>query len=83
MRTLISITLAALLLPGLSRGHERRDIYANPENLKVLPEDISSADLGATMKGFALGLGLRCENCHVGEAGKPLTPSTLPPRTRR
>ena len=25
------------------------------------------------MRGFALGLGLRCTNCHVGEEGKPLS----------
>ena len=49
-----------------------KDIYANPENLKVLPEDISSRDLGNTMKGFAMGLGARCETCHVGEPDTPL-----------
>ena len=48
------------------------DVFADPQNLQVLPEDISSAELGATMRGFAMGLGLRCENCHVGEAGAPL-----------
>lgn len=78
MRTLKFITLAALLLPFISSGQEKRDIYADPENLKVLPEDISSKDLGATMKGFALGLGLRCEDCHVGEKGKPLTTFDFP-----
>lgn len=73
MKALITIALAALLLPCLSFGQERKDIFANPENLKVLPEDITSAELGATMKGIALGLGLRCEDCHVGEKGDPLT----------
>jgi tetratricopeptide (TPR) repeat protein len=37
-----------------------------------LPKEISSKELSDTMKGFALGLGVRCETCHVGEAGKPL-----------
>jgi tetratricopeptide (TPR) repeat protein len=73
MKTLKTLTLAVFLLPALAFAQERKDIFANPENLKVLPEDISSADLGATMKGFAMGLGLRCEDCHVGEKGKPLT----------
>ena len=49
----------------------------------MLPEDISAQELSATMRGFALGLGLRCSNCHVGEAingvrvkcqSKPLAP---------
>ena len=52
--------------------HAKKDVYANPENLKVLPEDISSHDLGETMKGFAMGLGARCETCHVGEPNTPL-----------
>jgi len=50
-----------------------KDIYANPENLKVLPEDISSSELSETMKGIAMGLGARCETCHVGEPDTPLT----------
>ncbi len=57
---------------AIDAEEEKKDIYANPQNLKVLPEDISSKDLSNTMKGFALGLGVRCETCHMGEAGKPL-----------
>lgn len=53
-------------------AQERRDIFADPQNLKVLPEDTSSADLRATMRGFAQGLGLRCSSCHVGEEGQPI-----------
>jgi hypothetical protein len=44
----------------------------DPTNLKVLSKTISKADLVATMKGFSLGLGVRCEFCHVGE-GNDLT----------
>jgi len=36
-------------------------------NLQVLPKDIPPAELVATMKSFAQGLGVRCEHCHVGE----------------
>ena len=56
----------------MNAAEEKKDIYANPQNLKVLPKEISSKELSDTMKGFALGLGVRCETCHVGEAGKPL-----------
>ena len=66
--TLISM----LLLAVLSYAEERKDVFADPQNLKVLPKDISSKELGDTMKGFAMGLGLRCENCHVGEPNTPL-----------
>ena len=64
--------LAVVALLPLSAHAQNVDVFADPENLQVLPDDITSAELGATMRGFAMGLGLRCENCHVGEAGAPL-----------
>ncbi len=70
-RILVFVFLLTSSLFALAQD-QRRDIFANPENLQVLPEDISSDELKATMRGFALGLGARCENCHVGEAGAPL-----------
>jgi tetratricopeptide (TPR) repeat protein len=48
-------------------------VFNNPKNLTVLPDDISPTDLSKTMRGFALGLGVRCTTCHVGEEGKPLS----------
>jgi len=36
-------------------------------NLKVLKKDITRAELVPMMRSFALGLGVRCEHCHVGE----------------
>ena len=41
-------------------------------NLEVLPEDIEQRQLMNAMRGFAAGLGVRCEHCHVGEPGQPL-----------
>jgi tetratricopeptide (TPR) repeat protein len=41
-------------------------------NLRVLPEDIGARQLIGTMRSFALGLGVRCSFCHVGEEGQPL-----------
>ena len=38
-------------------------------NLQVLPADIAKPQLIETMRGFALGLGVRCTHCHVGEEG--------------
>ena len=38
-----------------------------PQNLKVLPKDISRDSLLSTMRGIADGLGVRCTYCHVGE----------------
>lgn len=36
-------------------------------NLQVLPKDIPQRPLIDLMRSFALGLGVRCEHCHVGE----------------
>lgn len=53
-------------------AQQRRDLFGDPQNLKVLPEDISSDELSATMRGFTRDLGLRCSSCHVGEEGQPI-----------
>lgn len=42
------------------------------KNVQVLPESISVRGLINVMRGFSFGLGVRCEYCHVGEAGKDL-----------
>jgi len=69
-----SLLLTILLFPALGFAQGAgKDIYADPQNLHVLPKDISPAELRDMMKSFAIGLGVRCETCHVGEAGKPLT----------
>ena len=47
-------------------------------NLQVLPEDTEVRELIGIMRGFALGLGVRCEHCHVGEEGQPLSTFDFP-----
>ncbi len=42
-------------------------------NLQVLPEEIEKPRLVGIMRGFAMGLGVRCWYCHVGEEGKPFS----------
>ena len=41
-------------------------------NLKVLPKDISKAELIGTMRRFSFALGTRCEHCHVQNADHKL-----------
>ena len=48
-------------------------IFDDPKNLKVLPEDISTAELRQTMRGFAQGTGSRCSACHVGKVEADLS----------
>jgi tetratricopeptide (TPR) repeat protein len=42
-------------------------------NLQVLPEDIGQRELIGYMRGFSMGLGVRCTHCHVGEEGQPFS----------
>lgn len=59
------LAISALMSGVVQAQQAGKDVYADPQNLKVLPEDISPRELGDTMKGFALGLGARR---HTGAA---------------
>ncbi len=72
------LSLILILIPFTTLAQQRVDVFADPENLKVLPKDISSDDLSTTMRGFAMGLGVRCETCHVGEPNMPLDTFDFP-----
>lgn len=54
---------AAVMAPGPAQA-QLPDEFTN---LQVLPKDISKQELVGTMKGFAIGLGVRCWYCHKGE----------------
>jgi hypothetical protein len=58
--------------------------FADPphKNLKVLPADMSRAQLISTMKFFAQSLGVRCTFCHVGTEGQPLSTFDFPADTK-
>ncbi len=80
MRAIFALTfgLAVAGLLTTASAQQRRNIFADPQNLQVLPADISTRELSQTMRGFALGLGVRCQHCHVGEAGQPLSEFDFP-----
>src|SRR5437867_5354710 len=51
----------ALVLQGGSASAQIPDKFTN---LKVLPKNISKDELLTTMRGFSMGLGVRCDHCH-------------------
>jgi len=53
------------------------------ENLKVLADTTSPETLSRIMRGFTAALGVRCEHCHVGEAGRPLSEFDFPADDKR
>ncbi len=65
--------LLLALLPLCLPPRAQAQIPDKFTNLKVLPKDIGRRELIETMRGFAMGLGVRCSACHVGEEGKPLS----------
>lgn len=48
------------------------------KNLKVLPKDTDPQKLRAIMGAFSSSLGVRCQYCHVGKEGQPLSTFDFP-----
>lgn len=82
MRRVIGlVTLCAIFAPVLRA--QRKFPPDSFTNLKVLPKKIGKQELIATMRGFALGLGVRCTYCHVGRDGAPLDSVDFPKDDKR
>ena len=65
----LALKCIALTLPLLFAPATPAQFPDKFTNLKVLPKDISKAELQSTMRGFAFALGVRCEHCHVEKPG--------------
>jgi len=72
---LIGATIAFGVSVAAAQTGAPQMAFANPphKNLKVLPQDMTGPQLIGTMKIFSQSLGVRCNFCHVGEEGKPLS----------
>src|SRR3989442_521990 len=70
-RVMLCVAAAAPVAgrPAAAQGRFPPDSFTN---LKVLSKTIDQRTLIATMRGFALALGVRCTYCHVGPEGAPL-----------
>src|ERR1700743_1534887 len=61
---LISGLCAAMIfMQGFIQKHDDE----KPQNLKVLPKDISEKELHDIMRSCSMALGVRCNFCHVSE----------------
>ncbi|MDH3459152.1 MAG: c-type cytochrome [Gemmatimonadota bacterium] len=69
-RAVVPALVLGLLVPRASSGQFPPDSL---KNLEVLPADITPSELIGVMRTFARGLGVRCQFCHVGEEGQPLS----------
>ena len=72
MRVRLTIAMAVLLASGLAAqpGKFPPDSLVN---VKVVPKSTPVSDLIGTMRNFTSYLGVRCQFCHIGEEGRPLT----------
>ncbi len=64
--TVFIVVVIALLFAFTAPDKSRR-LY---KNLKVLPKDITKPEMDTLMRGIARSLGVKCDYCHVRNAGK-------------
>jgi tetratricopeptide (TPR) repeat protein len=70
MRRLLACLFALVTIPAAASAQFPPDSL---KNLKVLPKNIPVRTLLDTMRTFAGALGVRCNFCHVGNEGEPLS----------
>ncbi len=61
-KLVVILGLFALVFFGIAAGKLPASMH---DNLKVLPKDISQADLDSVMAGFEKALGVGCDFCHA------------------
>jgi hypothetical protein len=59
---LVILGFFIMVMLGLAAGKLPK---TGPENLKVLPKDISPANLDSIMSGYCKALGVGCDFCHA------------------
>ncbi len=75
---LIAAVSTANVVPAVAQGGPDTLV-----NVQVLSKDMSRREVMNFMRGVALGLGVRCEYCRIGEPGQPLRRSTSFPTKSR
>jgi hypothetical protein len=62
-RIIVVLGLLAFVFIGIAAS---RPVGNKERNLKVLPKDISDADLDSVMDGYSKALNVSCAFCHAG-----------------
>ncbi|HET6768857.1 MAG TPA: c-type cytochrome [Chitinophagaceae bacterium] len=62
-RLIVVLGLAAFVLTGIAAI--KPGVKKNERNLKVLPKDISNADLDSVMETYSKHLNVACDFCHA------------------
>ena len=67
---ILTASVAGLFAQAPAQGGQaggRGQAPPPPQNLQVLPKDISREELLGTMRGYTAGLGVQCNYCHIQE----------------
>lgn len=64
-RIIVAVALLLGVIAVFGQGSSSAQIPDKFENLKVLPKDISKAELVSIMRSFSFALGVRCGECHA------------------
>ena len=73
----LTLTLLTITVVALSAFMPKQEVKQQPppvvkfKNLKVLPKNINKDDLDKVMDGFKVGLGVKCNFCHVPMKDNP------------
>ena len=57
-----ALCIGMLFMQSFVQKHDEK-----PQNLKILPKDISGEELHKIMRDYSMALGVRCNFCHVSE----------------
>jgi hypothetical protein len=65
--TVLTMAFAALVGASIyAQGQQAPRPPQAPQNLQVLPKDMTLQQVQQTMRGFTAALGVECSHCHVG-----------------
>jgi hypothetical protein len=67
-RLIVILGLFAFVFIGIAAS---KPVSSAHKNLKVLPKDISNADLDSVMEGFEKALNVGCDFCHAKSTTNP------------
>ena len=63
---LVTAALGVALLMGVGASLYAQGRGGPPQNLQVLPKDMTTQQVQVLMRGVAAALGVECSHCHVG-----------------
>ena len=67
VRNALFVTMLVTVVgAGIYAQGQAAPLARTPQNLQVLPKDMTLQQVQQTMRGFTAALGVECTHCHVG-----------------